>query len=178
MEDYYIFQVKQKSLHPKKIQWAGLGTWGNMHLLITEKRLVLETMTRGDHAITTLCFYPPPKLFGIRVFHNGMGLGLLYIWFDHYARKDAGWRLFDHKKDTVVASCFCWPFSLFVTFVTFFTACNFCKLFFIVEGSLFVTFLLIVTFINYFLLLRGARGIVLLYLFIVQGEGVRLDFIF
>jgi hypothetical protein len=26
--------------------------------------------------------------------------------------------------------------------------------------------------------LRGARGIVLLYLFIVQGEGVRLDFIF
>jgi hypothetical protein len=50
-----------------------------MHLLITEKRLVLETMTRGDHAITTLCFYPPLKLFGIRVFHNGMGLGLLYI---------------------------------------------------------------------------------------------------
>jgi hypothetical protein len=39
-------------------------------------------------------------------------------------------------------------------------------------------FLLFVTFINYFLLLRGARGIVLLHLFIVQGEGVRLDFIF
>ncbi len=39
-------------------------------------------------------------------------------------------------------------------------------------------FLLFVIFINYFLLLRGARGIVLLYLFIVQGEGVRLDFIF
>jgi len=37
---------------------------------------------------------------------------------------------------------------------------------------------LIVTFINYFLLLRGAREIVLLYLFIVQGEGVCLDFIF
>jgi hypothetical protein len=30
---------------------------------------------------------------------------------------------------------------------------------------------------NYFLLLRGARGIVLLYLFIVQGEGVCLDFL-
>ncbi len=39
-------------------------------------------------------------------------------------------------------------------------------------------FLLFVTFINYFFLLRGARGIVLLHLFIVQGEGVRLDFIF
>ncbi len=59
----------------------------------------------------------------------------------------------------------------------FFTACNFCKLLFTIESSLFVTFLLIVTFINYFLLLRGARGIVLLYLFIVQGEGVHLDFI-
>jgi hypothetical protein len=30
--------------------------------------------------------------------------------------------------------------------------------------SLFVTFLLLVTFINYFLLLRKARGIILLYL--------------
>ncbi len=63
-------------------------------------------------------------------------------------------------------------------FVTFFTACNFCKLLSTVEGSLFVTFLLLVTFKNYFLLLRGATRIVLLYLFIVQGEGVRLDFIF
>jgi hypothetical protein len=43
---------------------------------------------------------------------------------------------------------------------------------------LFVIFLLLVAFINYFLLLRGARGIVLLYLFIIQEEGVRLDFIF
>jgi hypothetical protein len=60
----------------------------------------------------------------------------------------------------------------------FFTACNFCKLLSIVEGSLFVTFLLLVTFKNYLLLLKGATGIVLLYLFIVQGEGVRLDFIF
>jgi hypothetical protein len=31
---------------------------------------------------------------------------------------------------------------------------------------------------NYFLLLRGAKGIVLLYLFIVQGEGVCLDLFF
>jgi hypothetical protein len=37
---------------------------------------------------------------------------------------------------------------------------------------------LLVTFINYFLLLRRARGIVLLVIFIVQGEGVCLDFIF
>ncbi len=58
----------------------------------------------------------------------------LYIWFHHYARKDAGWRMFDHKKNTVVAgcfivvvSCFCWPFSFFVIF---FITCNFCKLFF------------------------------------------------
>jgi hypothetical protein len=66
----------------------------------------------------------------------------------------------------------------FFTFCYFFISCNFCKLLFTVEGSLFVTLLLLVTFKNYFLLLRGARGIVLLYLFIVQGEGVRLDFIF
>jgi hypothetical protein len=56
---------------------------------------------------------------------------------------------------------------LLVTFVNYF---------FIVEDSLFVTFLLLVTFINYFLPLREARGIVVLYLFIVQGEGVHLDF--
>jgi hypothetical protein len=35
---------------------------------------------------------------------------------------------------------------------------------------------LLVTFINHFLLLREAKGIVVLYLFILQGEGVRLDF--
>ncbi len=39
-------------------------------------------------------------------------------------------------------------------------------------------FLLLVNFINYFLLLRRAKGIVLLYLFIVQGEGVCLDYFF
>jgi hypothetical protein len=66
---------------------------------------------------------------------------LLYIWSDHYAHKDVGWRLFDHKKNIVVAGCspavagcFCWPFSLFVTFCYF--------------------FLLLVTFVNYFLLLK------------------------
>jgi len=37
---------------------------------------------------------------------------------------------------------------------------------------------LLVTFINYFFLLRRARGIVLLVIFIVQGEGVCLDFYF
>ncbi len=70
----------------------------------------------------------------------------------------------------------------FVTFVTFVTVCNFCKLFFYYSRFIvcyfLLLFLLLVTFINYFLLLRRARGIVLLYLFIVQGEGVCLDFIY
>ncbi len=82
---------------------------------------------------------------------------------------------------TVMPSFYFGFFSLLLLFVTFFTAYNFCKLLFTVEGSLFVTFftfLLLVTFISYFLLLRGARGIILLYLFIVRGEGVRLDFNF
>jgi hypothetical protein len=70
--------------------------------------------------------------------------------------------------------------------LTFFTFCYFLLhflllvtsviYFFTIKGSLFVTFLLLVIFINYFLLLREARGIVELYLFIVQGEEVRLDF--
>jgi hypothetical protein len=89
----------------------------------------------------------------------------------------ATWGLFDHQKPTVVRGYFCWPFSLFVTF---FIACNFCKLLFYYWRFIVCYFLLflllLVTFINYFLLLRGARGIVVLYLFIVQGEGVRLDF--
>jgi hypothetical protein len=58
-------------------------------------------------------------------------------------------------------------FLLLVTFVNYF---------FTVEGSLLLLFLLLITFINYFLLLRGARGIIVLYLFIVQGERVRLEF--
>jgi hypothetical protein len=63
-------------------------------------------------------------------------------------------------------------FLLLVTFVNYFLLLKVhCLL-------LFLTFLLLVTFINYFLLLRGARGIILLYLFIVRGEGVRLDFIY
>jgi len=64
--------------------------------------------------------------------------------------------------------------------VTFFTACKFCNLLFyygrFTVCYFFFIFLLFVTFINYFLLLREARGIVVLYLFIIQGEGVRLDF--
>ncbi len=67
-------------------------------------------------------------------------------------------------------------FSLLVTFSYFFTARNFYKLFFTAETRVrFVTFYYffywVVTFINYFLLLIEARGIVVLYLFIVQGEG-------
>jgi hypothetical protein len=63
-------------------------------------------------------------------------------------------------------------FLLLVTFVNHFLLFKVhCLLFFL-------TFLLLVTFINYFLLLRGAKEIILLYLFIVRGEGVRLDFFF
>ncbi len=72
----------------------------------------------------------------------------LYIWSGHYAHKDAGWRLCDHKKGPVVAGCFlvvagcfCWPFSLFVTF------------------------LLLVTFISYFLLLKGVKFVTFCYFF-------------
>jgi len=51
----------------------------------------------------------------------------LYIWSAHYARSARGWGLFDHQKETIVWAClsvvwgcFCWPFSLFVTFCYFF----------------------------------------------------------
>jgi hypothetical protein len=61
--------------------------------------------------------------------------------------KVAGWRLFDHQKETVMPGFFTvLPgfffdfFHFLLLFVTFFTACNFCKLLFIIEGSLFVTF--------------------------------------
>ncbi len=70
--------------------------------------------------------------------------------------------------------------------LTFFTFCYFLLLFLLLVTSInyflllkvhcLLLFLLLVTFINYFLLLREARGIVVLYLFIVQGEGIRLDF--
>jgi hypothetical protein len=71
---------------------------------------------------------------------------------------------------------FCYFLLLFLLLITF---VNYFLLLKVHHLLLFVTFLLLVTFINYFLLLRGARGIVLLYLFIVQGEGVCLDlFIF
>ncbi len=85
---------------------------------------------------------------------------------------------------------FCYFLLLFFTaergkvcyFLFFFTARNFCKLFFYCSRFIVCYFLLLclllVSFINYFLLLRRARGIVLLYLFIVQGEGVCLDFFF
>jgi len=70
-------------------------------------------------------------------------------------------------------------FHFLLLFVTFFIACNFYKLLFIVEtGVRFVTFcyffLLFVTFINYFLLLRRARVYIL---FIVRGgKGCTLIF--
>ncbi len=72
----------------------------------------------------------------------------LYIWSENYNHKVAGLRLFDHKKSSALPSCFNVVASCF--FQNFF--------------SLFVIFLLLVTFINYFLLLRKAKGIILLYL--------------
>ncbi len=75
----------------------------------------------------------------------------LYIWSVHYARSAWGWGLFDHQKQTVVRGCFrvvrgcfCWPFSLFVTFcyflLLFLLLVTLVNYFFTVEGSLFVTF--------------------------------------
>jgi hypothetical protein len=55
-ENCCIFWVKQTLLHSKKIQWAGLRTWRNMHLLITEKWLLLQTWDLGAHE---LLFFPP-----------------------------------------------------------------------------------------------------------------------
>jgi len=85
----------------------------------------------------------------------------LYICYAHYVHSARGWRLFDQKKTLVVGGClnvgggcFCWLFFHFLLF--------------------FVIFLLFVIFVNYFLLLKGARCVVLIYFLIVQGEGVRL----
>jgi hypothetical protein len=54
-ENCDIFRVKQTSFHPKKIQWAGLRTWRSMHLLITEKWLLLQTWDLGA---PELLFFP------------------------------------------------------------------------------------------------------------------------
>jgi hypothetical protein len=118
---------------------------------------------------------------------------LLYIWFHHYARKDAGWRLFDHKKDTIVAGYFCWPFSFFVIFLLLVTFVNY---FFTIQGSLFVIFFSAYNFhkllftvekgqVSYFMglvwLFRG-RGCAFIYLFwfllMLNGRGWRLMFFF
>jgi hypothetical protein len=106
----------------------------------------------------------------------------LYIWFDHYAHKDASWRLFDHKSGKLF-SCsgrlFLLTFFIFLLlFVTFLLLVTCVNYFLLLKVHCLLLFLFFVTFVNYFLLLKGARGIVLLYLFIVQGEGVRLDFFF
>ncbi len=77
---------------------------------------------------------------------------------------------------TIMPSFF---FSFFVTFCYFLLLVTFVNHFLLFKVHcllLFLTFLLLVTFINCFLLLRGAREIILLYLFIVRREGVRLDF--
>ncbi len=71
-------------------------------------------------------------------------------------------------------------FHFLLLFVTFFTVRKFYKLLFIAEtGVKFVTFFTVCNFLKLLFILRRARGIVLLVIFIVQGEGVCLDmFIF
>jgi len=80
----------------------------------------------------------------------------IYIWSCHCIHKDVGWRLFDHKKPIVVASCFnvvasyfCWLSFHFYYFL--------------------LLFLPIVTFVNYFILLKWVSWIVLNYFLIFQG---------
>ncbi len=86
----------------------------------------------------------------------------LYMWFEHYIHKVAGSRLFDHKKPYCNAKLFECSGKFF--FQNFF--------------SLFVIFLLLITFINYFLLLRKARGIILLYLLhCLRGDGAPIHMI-
>jgi len=87
----------------------------------------------------------------------------LYIWFGHYAHKVAGWRLFDHQKHDVMLGCFSvmpgFFFWFFWFFVIFLTTCDFCKLLFIIEGSLFVTFCYFFTACNFHkLLFIAERG--------------------
>ncbi len=73
-------------------------------------------------------------------------------------------------------------FSFFVIFFTFFTICNCCKLFFYCSRFTICYFLLrffiACNFHKLFCIVQKGQGIVLLYLFIVQGEGVCLDFYF
>jgi hypothetical protein len=84
--------------------------------------------------------------------------GKLYIWFHHYIRKDVGWRLFDHKKTHHNGKLFLLTSFHFLL--------------------LFVTFLLLVTLVNYFLLLKWARWVVLLFKKIAQGGKDVVGFIF
>jgi hypothetical protein len=111
--------------------------------------------------------------------YTTLNIYTLYIWSDHYARKGAGWRLFDHKKGPVVAGFFCWPFFIFLLlFVTSFIACNFCKLLFIVEGSLFVTFFIACNFHKLVFTVERGKGNYFIIFIHCSGEGVRLDFFF
>ncbi len=104
----------------------------------------------------------------------------LYIWSARYARSAWGWGLFDHQKQTVVRGClpvvrgcFCWPFSLFVTF---FTACNFCKLFFYYwRFTVCYFFLLFFTVCNFhkllFTLERGEGNCCIIFIHCSRGGG-------
>jgi hypothetical protein len=80
------------------------------------------------------------------------------IWASHSQSWGRG--VFDHQKPAIVRGClsvmggyFFWPFSFSVIFCYSFTAGN---------------------FVNSFLLWKGAKWVVLIYFWIVQGGGVRL----
>ncbi len=115
---------------------------------------------------TILCvpfLYLLPSLFYCFIKSSSFSiyrLNAFYIWSEHYTRKAEGWGLFDHQKLAVVwgylsimQGYFCWPFLFCVIFCYSFIACN---------------------FVNYFLLLKGAKWVVLNYFWIVQGGGVHL----
>jgi hypothetical protein len=76
----------------------------------------------------------------------------------------------------------CWGlFSVMLRplLLTFFTICNFCKLLFIIEGSVLVIFLLLVTFINYLFYCSKGPGELFTYIFsLFRGRGCALIFYF
>jgi hypothetical protein len=88
---------------------------------------------------TSSFFLPEPKICPLSVDLASLS-PLLYIWSGHYARRDGGWGLFDRQKGCVGKGCFRVVGAVFVDFfhfllffVTFFTACNFYKLFFLLK---------------------------------------------
>jgi hypothetical protein len=88
-------------------------------------------------------------------------LNALYIWSEHYTRKAKGQGLFDHQKPAVVQGCL-----------------NVMRGYFLLTFFIFCYFLTICNFVNYFLLLKGAKWVVLIYFWIVRGEGCAFIYLF